>query len=409
MPFFLGDRQITGLNIDQRNFIVKEERYQNPRQLLRKYPDGNEFAYMVGEDNAYSVFIWDENEKIWTDVGNFGPLGDTLVGPRGFRGIGIDFKTEEEDGNVSLFYRTDEFPPDEDYKLIITFKEGDRDRNEQERINAENQRISQEQTRQEQEASRMSSETVRELNEVQRIENENQRILNEEQRQQNESIRLQQEEDRVAAENIRIENENERIAAEDERISTEDERIAAENQRISDENQRIANEDERIAAEEARKLAEDARVEAENVREENEALRKQNEEDRIEAELQRAQNEQAREEAEQIREEAEQIRVETADDFSKFIINREFVSTEDSDITTQDYQKYNIVWDLTDNKIYECINPSLVGSSLKDENYFRFILQSSATSTTTYITKEAYNQVITKPVNLKNGSYFVFV
>lgn len=302
MPFFLGERRIVGLNIDQNNYIVKETRYKNPDQLLRDYPEGNEFAYMVGEEGSYSVFIWSAEQHLWMDVGNYGPIGDSLVGPRGFKGVGIDFRTStDEDGNTCLEWRPTDANEDEPYQLIVNIMEGERQSNELERVSNENSRVEQELIRQQTESSRATEETQRQLNEQQRIENEN----------------------------IRLANEKERQEAEQTRISNED------------------------------------------------------------------------------------LRVQTANDFQSFIVNREFVYGEEGLITTRDYNKYNIVWNLQTNKIYECIqaNPP-IGSSLEDESYFRFILESGSAVdslvTVSFSNRDSYNSLIQPGATVREGLYLVY-
>ena len=302
MPFFLGERKILGLNIDQTNYVVKETRYKNPDQLLRDFPEGNEFAYMVGEEGSYSVFVWSNEQHLWMDVGNYGPIGDSLVGPRGFKGVGIDFRTStDSDGNICLEWKPTDADPDEPYNLIANIMEGDRQSNETERINNENARIEQELTRQQNESNRNNEETQRQVNEQQRIESET----------------------------IRLNKETEREAAEQSRISNED------------------------------------------------------------------------------------LRVQTANDFQSFIVNREFVYGEEGPITTRDYNKYNIVWNLQTNKIYECIktNPP-IGTSLLDTTYFRFILESGSAVeslvTVSFSNRDSYNSLIQSDNSPRNGLYLVY-
>lgn len=300
MPFFLGERKIVGLNIDQNNYVVKETRYKNSDQLRREFPDGNEFAYMVGEEGSYSLFIWSEEQHLWMDVGHYGPIGDSLVGPRGFKGVGIDFQSiTDSEGNTTLQWRYTDALEDEPYNVITKITEGDRQRQEEERISNENARIAQELLRQQNEANRNSEETQRQLNEQQRIN----------------------------AENNRLNKEEERQTAEQDRITNED------------------------------------------------------------------------------------LRVQTADGFQNFIINREFRYAEAGNITTQTYNRYNIVQNSQNNKIYECIkdNPP-IGTSLLDTTYFRYILESGSAPDNymviSALTLDAYNALI--PTNPRDGLYIVF-
>ena len=179
------------------------------------------------------------------------------------------------------------------------------------------------------------------------------------------------------------------------------------------EGDRQSNETERINNENARIEQELIRQQAESNRNNEETQRQINEQQRIESETIRLNKETEREAAEQSRISNEDLRVQTANDFQSFIINREFVYGEEGPITTRDYNKYNIVWNLQTNRIYECIkaNPP-IGTSLLDTTYFRFILESGnavdSMPAISFSTKDSYTSLIQSGNPVRDGLYLVY-
>ena len=82
-------------------------------------------------------------------------------------------------------------------------------------------------------------------------------------------------------------------------------------------------------------------------------------------------------------------------------------------LTLEDYNKYNIVWNLQTNKIYECIktNPP-IGTSLLNTTYFRFILESGTAVeslvTVSFSNRDSYNSLIQSDNSVRNGLYLVY-
>lgn len=221
MPFYLGERQIAGLSINQNNYNVMETTFSDPMYLNQAYPNGNENAYMIGVNGAYSIFIWNESAHSWQDVANFGPYGDAMTGPRGFRGYAANFRyvnQEDVDGNEEIVLEMMQ-EPDLNWYPVITFKEAARENAESSRAQAELSREFQETARQENESDRISQEDERILNEGDRQSNEAGRMNNEGARESAENLRFQVEQLRKSNEETRQNNEGIRQQNEEDRIS----------------------------------------------------------------------------------------------------------------------------------------------------------------------------------------------
>ena len=205
MPFFLGEKKIAGLGINDKNYVVKETTFTDPYDLQQAYPNGDPAAYMIGENGAYSIFIWNEETLQWQEVGNFGPYGESMSGPRGFRGYGILYSTTtttDKDGNeeISVFLTQQPFNNKEH---IVTIKEAGRQAAEAQRKTDEETRISNETERQGNEAQRIAAEDQRVLMEQIRVQKQNEYAKNEQTRQTNEQGRVEAEQARVEAEQHR--------------------------------------------------------------------------------------------------------------------------------------------------------------------------------------------------------------
>lgn len=210
MPFFLGEKKIAGLGINDKNYIVKETTFTDPIYLRQAYPNGNEYAYMIGQNGAYSIFVWNEEILDWQEVGNFGPYGDSMTGPRGFRGFGVKYHTvvtKDPNGfDEVTVYLTQE--PNTNAEAIVTIKEAVRQATEE--------------IRKANEEARINAETIRQSAEAARIEAENARLLAEQARQLAEADRIQAEKERKSAEADRLQAEQERAEAEIYRQQTID-------------------------------------------------------------------------------------------------------------------------------------------------------------------------------------------
>lgn len=222
MPFYLGEKQIAGLGLDQTNYVVKETSYTDVTQLTQAFPAGNEFAYMVGSSYNTSIFIWNDTANVWQDVGIYGPYGETHTGPRGFRGYGVSLKevVSKDPNNYDELTLQKQQDPDPAYYNVITFKEAARQGAETQRIANETARKSAETTRATQESSRGSTEAARVLAETGRSTAET---------------------TRVSAENTRIASETARGAAETTRNANETTRQTNETTRQSNETTRQTN------------------------------------------------------------------------------------------------------------------------------------------------------------------------
>lgn len=220
MPFYLGEKKIAGLGLDERNYIVKETSYTDVTQLTQAYPAGNEYAYMVGPSGNTSIFIWNDTGKVWQDVGVYGPYGETHTGPRGFRGYGVSLKevVSKDPNNYDELTLQKQQDPDPAYYNVITFKEAARQGAETQRQSSESTRQSAETNRSTQEAARTAAESTRALAdsnrstaEVTRVSNENTRKSAETLRGSSETLRQSNEETRQSNETIRQTNETNRI------------------------------------------------------------------------------------------------------------------------------------------------------------------------------------------------------
>lgn len=255
MPFYIGERRISGLGIDQTAYYVQDVIYTTPLELKTNVPTGQAGqAYMVGTGDQLTMYIWDTVNSNWSESSLYVPISDVgLIAARGYKALLRTVDVANNNIKLQYCYEDDVTGAWSD---IITFYEGTRATAESARVAAE--------------LSRVGVEALRVTAETNRVTAEGNRVT--------------AETGRVGAEGTRVTAETSRGASEALRASAETSRSNAEGNRVSAETGRVSAESARVSAESARAGAETSRGSAETLRVSAETTRGTNETNRINAE-----------------------------------------------------------------------------------------------------------------------------
>lgn len=259
MPYYLGERRISGLGIDQSTYTVNETIYSTPLELRINVPSGQAGeAYMVGTGDQLTVYIWDTVNLRWSESSLYVPVSDVgLIAARGYKALLRVVDAEENNTKLQYCYEDDVTATWTD---LITFNEGTRNTNEAQRVSTEAARRSAEITRASAESIRQSNESNRAVAETGRVTVEGNRVTAETGRSASEASRISAESGRQTNESTRNSTEAARVSAESTRATNELQRISAEASRVIAETGRNTTEGLRVTAETGRVNAELSRV-----------------------------------------------------------------------------------------------------------------------------------------------------